>query len=181
MMRRLIGIVLIVLSVVGSVAKAGGTDTLKVLEPKPEHAQALYVALNLLEQYHYRKIPLEDSLSSVMFDNYFSSLDPAKSFFLKSDVEYFEKYRYLLDSELKSNKLDFGYQLFTLYRERALARYDYIPSLLEKEFDFSKEEYYESDFEKEAWVNSAEELNEKWRLILKSQAISLKVTGKRVG
>ncbi|MFY0688609.1 MAG: carboxy terminal-processing peptidase [Cyclobacteriaceae bacterium] len=176
-MRRFIVIVLVWLAGV-NVFAGGISDTLKVLEPKPEHAQSLYVALNLLEQYHYRKMPMDDSLSAVMYDNYFSSLDPAKSFFLKADVAYFEKYRELLDNELKASKLDFGFQLFTLYRERALERYNFIPSLLEEEFDFSIEEFYDSDFEKEQWVETREELNEKWRLILKNQAISLKVTGK---
>ena len=101
-------------------------DTLQDLEPKPEHAHALYVSLNLLEQYHYRKLKLSDSISSIMFDNYMSTLDRSKAFFLKSDVEYFEKYRYQLDDELRAGKLDFGYQLFELFRERALERYNYI-------------------------------------------------------
>ena len=38
-------------------------DTLKTLEPKPEHASETFVIVNLLNRYHYRKVTLNDSLS----------------------------------------------------------------------------------------------------------------------
>ncbi len=151
---------------------------LPALSPKEEHPQALFVTLNLLEQYHYNKLQLSDSLSSVIYDNYISSLDPTKSYFLKADIDYFEKYRYQLDDDLRGSNLDIGYQIFTIYRERAMDRYDRIPELLEEEFDYTKDEYYETDFEKAKWVNTREELDEKWRLILKNQSMSYKLAGK---
>ncbi len=148
------------------------------LAPKPEHPQALFVTLNLLEQYHYRKLPLSDSLSSVIYDNYLSSLDPSKSYFLKADVDYFEKYRFKLDEDFRQSNLDVAYQIFSIYRERALERYDRIDDLLNEEFDYTKEEYYETDFDKAEWANSRDELDEKWRLILKNQTIPYKIAGK---
>ena len=45
----------------------------------------------ILSRYHYKKIDLNDSLSSVIFDNYIKSLDYNKSYFLKSDIDKFEK------------------------------------------------------------------------------------------
>ncbi len=154
------------------------TEELKSLSPKEEHPQALFVTLTLLEQYHFRRLSLSDSMSSVIFDNYIGALDPTKSYFLKSDVAYFEKYRDQLDNDLRNSNLDVAYQIFSIYRERALERYRKISRLLIKEFDFSRDEYYDTDFEKVEWATSREELDERWRVILKNQSIAYKLSGK---
>ncbi len=172
-----LGVVLVAL-LVSSVPGKAQSDELMMLQPKDEHPQALFVTLNLLEQYHYRNLSLSDSLSSVIFDNYFSSLDPTKSYFLNSDVEYFEKYRYQIDDDLKASNLDVGYQIFVVYRERAIERYENIEKILNKEFDYSKDEYYETDFDKAEWASSRDELNDRWRLILKNQSIAHKLAGR---
>ncbi|MDH5608973.1 MAG: carboxy terminal-processing peptidase, partial [Cyclobacteriaceae bacterium] len=63
-------------------------------------------------------------------------------------------------------------------RDRALERYAIVNELLEKEFDFSEDEYFETDYEKATWSANREQLKDRWRLILKSQAISYKLAGK---
>jgi len=151
-------------------------DSLTVLKPKKEHPNVLFVTLNLLESYHYRKISINDSLSSAIYDNYISSLDPSKSYFLASDIAYFEKYRQLIDDELKNTSLDFGYMVFTVFRERALERYAEIPKLLKKEFDFNENDYYETDYDKVAWAMDRKELTKRWGLILKNQALSYRMS-----
>lgn len=153
-------------------------DTLKTLEPKPEHASETFVIVNLLNRYHYNKVTLNDSLSSVVFDNYFESLDPNKSYFLQSDLDYFEKYRYTIDDHLPEGNLDFAYQVFSVYRERSLDRMDYISEVLEIEPDFNKEEYFETDREKMPWPKNRDELNDVWKKIIKNQALSYKISGK---
>lgn len=153
-------------------------DTLKVLEPKEEHPSEAYVITNLLKQIHYRKLPLSDSISSVIFDNYFESLDPSKAYFFASDVASFEAYRNKLDNQIPSGELQFAYDVFDVYRKRALKQIDYVFSLLETEFDFSKDETYTFDREHADWPSSQEERNEIWRKIIKNQAISYKLAGK---
>jgi carboxyl-terminal processing protease len=57
---------------------------------------------------------------------------------------------------------------------------DYVLSnLIQKDFDFTVDEYYETDRDKETWAASKAELNEVWRKIIKSQALSLKLAGKK--
>ena len=153
-------------------------DTLKTLEPKPEHASETFVIVNLLNRYHYNKVTLNDSMSSVVYDNYFESLDPNKSYFLQSDLDYFEKYRYTIDDHLPEGNLDFAYQVFSIYRERSLDRMDYITEILKTEPDFSKEEFFETDREKMPWPKNKEELNVVWAKIIKNQALSYKISGK---
>ncbi len=152
-------------------------DTLKILEPKPEHSSEAYVITNLLKRYHYRKLPLSDSISSVIFDNYFLSIDPNKAYFFKADIEQFEHLRHKLDTQIPEGELDFAYHVFELYRERALERIDYVFSLLETEFDFTKDESYRFDREKEEWPSARSERDEVWRKIIKSQALTYKLSG----
>ena len=153
-------------------------DTLKVLTPKEEHPSEAYVITNLLKRIHYRKLPLSDSISSVIFDNYFESLDLNKAYFFDSDVAKFESYRYELDDQIPAGELQFAYDVFDIYRKRALAQIDYVFTLLEKEFDFSKEETHVFDREDADWSSSQVQQNEIWRKIIKNQALSYKLAGR---
>ncbi len=152
-------------------------DSLKVLEPKPEHASEAYVITNLLKRYHYRKLSLSDSISSVIFDNYFSSLDPNKSYFFDSDIKQFEGLRNKLDDQIPEGDLDFAYHAFELYRERALNRVDFVFELLKTEFDFSKDEMYEFDRENADWPKTIDEQDEIWRKLIKNQALTYQLSG----
>lgn len=153
-------------------------DTLKVLKPQEEHPSEAYVITNLLKRLHYRKLSLSDSISSVIFDNYFSALDPNKAYFYASDIEKFEHLRYSLDDQIPAGELQFAYDVFTLYRERALTQIDYVFELLETEFDFSKDENYMFDREDAKWPSNQAEQNEIWRKIIKNNALSYKLAGR---
>ncbi|WP_420575220.1 carboxy terminal-processing peptidase [Ekhidna sp.] len=153
-------------------------DTLKTLEPKEEHPSEAYVITNLLKRIHYRKLALNDSISSVIFDNYLESLDPNKATFYASDIEGFESYRYKLDDQIPEGDLQFAYDVFDIYRKRSLSQIDYVFELLKTEFDFSKEEHYVFDREDANWPENQEERNEIWRKIIKNQALSYKLTGR---
>lgn len=153
-------------------------DSLVELSPKPEHASETFVIVNLLNRYHYGKIDLNDSLSEIIHQNFFSSLDPNKSYFLSSDQEQFEKYRYVLDESIPEGDLDFGYELFTLYRKRSLERISYVYTLLETEMTFSQKEYFETNRDSIPWPKTTEELNLVWDKIIKNQALTLKMAGK---
>ena len=153
------------------------SDTLEMLRPKQEHPSETKAIVDLLTRYHYKKKWLNDSISSEVFDNYLEALDPNKANFLQSDIEYLSKYRYKLDDELLDGKLDFAYQVFSIYRERSLERLDYLDVLFAKEFDWSADE--ELEIEREDWshAQTREDLNELWRKIIKNQALSYKLTG----
>ena len=151
---------------------------LEVLRPLPEHKRSLMAILTLFNQYHYRKLSLNDSISNVVFENYLNNLDPNKVYFLQSEIDYFSKYRYQIDNDLQFGKIDFAYQLFGLYREKALNRLSTIKETFDAGFDFELEESFETDYEKIGWASNYDELNERWRKLLKNQALNLKLSGK---
>jgi len=154
------------------------SDSLTLLRPKPEYPAETRTIVDLLEVYHYSKLKLTDSLSSVIFDNYFESLDPNKSYFLKGDIEYFEKYRFDLDNAIRIGDVDFAYQVFSIYRERVLSRIDQIYGVLPVEPDFTQEEYLETDRDKMEWSTTYVDQANNWKKIIKNQAMSYKLNGK---
>ena len=153
-------------------------DTLAVLKPASKHLKETYLVTTLLNRNHYRKLPLDDSLSTVIYNNYLESLDNNKAYFLKSDIEYFDKYKEQLDDDIRRGNVDVAFQIFRMFRERANTRLNYVFSLIEKGFDYSIEESIPSEDLNQFWAETNEEVNERWRKIIKSQAVNLKLAKK---
>ncbi len=164
-----------------AVASASGThlaDTTR-LTPKPIYGKEAKVIAYILDNNHYSKITLDDSLSSAILGEYVKSLDNNKTYFTSADLATFEKYRYTLDDLTREENVDAAYEIYAVFRKRFTERMNYIMNnLVNQPFDYSVDEFYETDRDKEPWCKNEEELNEVWRKIIKSQALSLKLTGK---
>ena len=154
-MKKLIFILTIFLFTVNSFAQTGETfaeqnavvDTFNVLYPTKMQSKVDRIVTTLLSRYHYKKIDLDDSLSSVTFDNYIKTLDYNRMYFLNSDIDRFEKYRYSLDDYLKEGILYPPFEIFNTFKKRLTERTKFVVNRLEKEFDYSKEENFFPDRE----------------------------------
>ncbi|MCX7874762.1 MAG: carboxy terminal-processing peptidase [Melioribacteraceae bacterium] len=153
-------------------------DSTKIIIPDEFYKREEQVIIQLLNFYHYKKQPLNDSLSSQIFDEYLKSLDFNKSYFLKSDIQKFEVFRNNFDDFLREGNLEIPFSIFNLFKKRVNERIEYIKSTLKNEFDFSINETYKPDREKEDWAKDEKELNELWRLRLKNEALGIILTGK---
>ena len=149
------------------------------LKPKPVYGKEALVVSYILDNNHYRKIKLNDSLSSKILDAYVNDLDNNRSYFLASDIASFEKFRNTIDDLTKKEDISPAYTIYTVFAKRAKERLDFVlKDLINRDFDFTTDEYYETDREKEPWPKNKEEMNDVWRKIVKSQALSLKLAGK---
>lgn len=149
------------------------------LRSKPVYGKEAKVITYILDNNHYRKISLDDSLSSVILDEYIKSLDNNKTYFTTADLQKFEQYRDKLDDLIRAENVEVAYLVYNAFKKRFDERMNYImTSLVNQEFDYNVEEYYETDRDKEPWCKNDAELNEVWRKIIKSQALSLKLAGK---
>jgi carboxyl-terminal processing protease len=158
---------------------AGLTPPDSVLAPRPVYGRQAKVIIQILESSHYRKLKFNDSLSSAILDAYIATLDNQRSYFLKSDIESFTKYRFQLDDLTRIEKVDPAFEIYEVFKKRFAERMNYVLNqLINKDFDYSKNEYYEVDREKAAWATTEKELNDIWTLAIKNQALSLKITGK---
>ena len=133
---------------------------------------------SILEEEHFRRAPLDDRMSSEVFDRYLEFLDGQRSYFLASDVAEFQASRLLLDDMLRSGELEPAYAIFARYQERNRERMRKAIALLDKEPDWTVDESFEFEREKAPWPASAAELDELWRKRVKNDALSLVLTGK---
>lgn len=154
------------------------SDTSKVIQPDEIFSQENQIINNILSRYHYNRFQLGDSLSAVILDRYIKSLDPGRSYFLKSDIDEFEIYKYKIDDYLKLGELNPGFNIFNRFKERLNERIDHVRNILKDEFDFTIDEYYKIDREEIPWTSNTEEANEIWRLRVKNDALNLKIAGK---
>ncbi len=158
-------------------------EELPLLSPESQHATASKRITARFTRAHYKKITIDDELSRDIFDRFIKQLDYARNVFLLSDIESFYQYRLDFDSLLTRGKLDIAYNIYNLNMQRRLERYEYAISLLQSKdnknpFNFTNQEIYSFDRENSPWPANKAELNELWRLKVKSDVLNLTLTSK---
>lgn len=149
-----------------------------VLAPAAQDAKAANLAAEVLSRYHYKAMPLDESLSSRIFDQYLKALDPEKLYFVQSDIDQFESGRTKLGVEMQSGELGRPFGIFNLYVKRANERFTYARSLLKKGFNFDSNETYQFARDKQTWSKTEADALELWRKRVKNDWLRLKLAGK---
>ncbi len=144
---------------------------------KPDEQQSLVVkeVVGLIENFNYKKIKINDSISSIILDSYIKSLDPSKVYFLASDIAEFEQYRSTLDDAFRQGDLSGPFYIFNVYLKRYNERINYSLSQINQNFDFTKDEIYTYDRESMPWINSLSALDEAWKSRIKYELVNLKL------
>lgn len=155
----------------------------KALEPKREHARTILGVISRLKQMHYKTHSINDDLSSKVFDLYIDNLDSTKSYFLASDIEEFEQYRYHIDEALRSGNLKPAFHIFNRYQSRVFDRLKFLVQLVENSIDdlsFEDKESLQLDRDHAPWPNNLTEMDSLWHKRLKSSVLNLKLAGKEI-
>ncbi|MCG6914775.1 carboxy terminal-processing peptidase [bacterium BMS3Abin03] len=153
-------------------------DTIKTVKPNSYYLLEDQLVNTILTRYHYKKFDLNDSLSSIILDRFINSIDNGKNYFLKSDIDLFEKYRNKLDDDIKSGDISPFYEIFNVFLSRMVERVNYINTLLDTEFDYTKDEKFLVNRDKAVWQKNEEGMNDLWRKRIKNDALGLKLNGK---
>ena len=146
------------------------------LKPDAQQSVVAKEIVNLIENFHYKKVKIDDSFSSKVFDRYLEALDPGKSYFLKSDVEEFEKFRNTLDDDLRKGDLSAPFYIFNVYQKRYTDRVNFALSKIENKFDFTSNEKYTYEREKLPWLFNINEANDLWTKKIKYELLNLKLS-----
>ena len=127
----------------------------------------------VLERGHYNPRQIDDNFSKNVFNSYIKGLDNQRRFFLQSDIDNFTKYRYRIDDLIKNSDISF----FDLTIEKLFQRTNQVNSfyreLLEKPFDFSKEEFINLDFDNLPYARTLNDLKKRWRMRFKLSALQI--------
>lgn len=146
---------------------------------KPDEQQSLVCkeVVGLIENYNYKKIKLNDSISSIILDRYIKALDPSKYYFLESDIKEFEAYRNTLDDDFRIGDISAPFYIFNVYLKRYNERVDYSITQIKSKYDFNQNDAYVYDREDSPWVKTTSGLDEIWKKRVKYELVNLKIAG----
>jgi carboxyl-terminal processing protease len=143
-----------------------------------KHPEISRNVTKLIEELHYSRPQIDNSYSSAILDRYLDALDGNRMYFLESDVASFGRYRYEMDDRAKNGDIQPVFDIFNLFRQRTRERVEQALSMLTTEPDFTVDESFIFDRSDLPWPVSQEEMADVWRKKVKSDALSLMLTGK---
>ncbi|HSK12977.1 MAG TPA: S41 family peptidase, partial [Phnomibacter sp.] len=140
-------------------------------EPIGRFEKILTTVAELLEQGHFSPKKLDDAFSKEVFDNYLKMMDGDKSFLLKANVQELRAFETQVDNEMRTGKTQLVPAFDKIYNERLEIVEGFYKEILEKPFDFSKEEKLQLDSDKRDYAANDAQLKEYWRKRLKYMAL----------
>ncbi|MBC2837793.1 carboxy terminal-processing peptidase [Robiginitalea sp. SC105] len=153
------------------IAVASCSFTNKSFESDDKDKLLLDLITYVLEKGHYEPKNINDDFSVSVYEDFIDVLDPTKRYFLQSDMEEFEQYKFQIDDQIKNTDISFFNLVYGRLMERMQDARNMYGQLLDQPFDFSVDESIEIDYEKQGYAASDEELRERWRKQLKYAAI----------
>ena len=125
----------------------------------------------VLERGHYSPKEIDDAFSENVYMDYMNNLDGQHRFFLQSDINSFQSYKYKIDDQIKSAELTFFDLTYKKLTERMSQVQGFYKELLDQPFDFTKKEEIDLDFETAPYASNTSELKKIWRKRFKLNAL----------
>ena len=147
------------------------------LKPEAQEARAAHLTAEVLSRFHYKPVPLDDALSTKVFDQYLKALDPEKLYFLQSDIDRLAVDRTRLDDAILTEDLRAPFEIFNLYEHRLIERLAFARSLLQKGFDLERDESLMVERKDQPWPATEADSNDLWRKRVKNDWLRLKLAG----
>jgi carboxyl-terminal processing protease len=141
-----------------------GADVVKVKLTSREAGRIAHATGMLLSQGHYSQKDLDDHVSRTFFTNYLSSLDYSRLVFTQADVDEFgERYADRLDDMVRAGDASPAYVIFKRYLTRLEERNDLAQKILSQEVDFTTNDRFNPQRDKEPWPRDRAEADDLWR------------------
>jgi len=150
---------------------AGSND----IQPDEQQSVVCRTVAELITNYNYKKVPLNDSISQVIYNRYIKLLDESHNYLLASDIADFDKYKTVLDDDVKTGNLNDVFYIFNVYQKRYIEHINYSIAQLGRDFDFDKSEVFTYDRTSLPWVASQSEMDNLWSLRVKYDLLNLKL------
>ena len=143
---------------------------------KPSNAdrQATRWVCELMEKQHLSQHPIDDEISQRALVKYLKALDPAKVYFLKSDVDEFGKFKDSLDDQIKAGDFTAAFEIFSRFLLRVDGGVKTATYWCDQAHDFSVDEELVTDRDLVDYAQDEAELNQRWRQRVKYNILVLK-------
>src|SRR5262245_9569043 len=149
-------------------------------EPIPNRQDAVVARLvcGYLQRGHLSRPELSEELSRRVFHRFLKGMDPAKAYFLKSDVDEFKRYETELADMLLRGDMSFAYKVYERFTTRLGQRSKLIEELVNAAHDFTIKEYLQTDFDALDYVRTEGEFRERWRKRIKLDLLRERIADK---
>ena len=130
---------------------------------------------------HYRSQSIDDSLSERYLSEYIRILDSGKNYFLQSDIDEFDQWKYVLDDLSKRGDVSPGFIMFNRLRDRAIDRLQSVLTLLEDssyKFVLDSSNSIIIDGDERGWFQSEADANSFWEKRITDSLIRLLLNDK---
>jgi carboxyl-terminal processing protease len=136
-------------------------------DPKTKYEKILQNVGIVLEQGHYNPKKIDDKFSQEVLKKFETDLDPDKYIFLQQDINAFKKYENRIDDEIHGAPIQSFYAVSNVYLKRIDEVAASYKEILKHSFDFSKDEYLQTDGDKRQYPKSVAERDDYGRKRLK--------------
>lgn len=126
----------------------------------------------MLTKGHYEPQAIDDDFSVIIFDDFIDNLDPAKRYFLQSDIDEFSKFKAEIDDQILNEDISFFNLVFNRFTERMEDAKGFYKEILKTPYDFTTEETLDVDYDKMQFAKSKEALYKAWAKQLKYSTLS---------
>ena len=172
----LIAILLAVTPIQSQLAEDENIPAILAENPVDSHLLKLVAALS--EQAHFSRKKITNELSPFILINFLEKLDPVKMYFTRSDIRYFQRYRYKIDDALKQGNLEPIYDIFRIYRLRVQQRLGFcVNLLLTQDHNFESDGSYDFNRQVKNWFDDIEELENLWQKKTHNDLLTLILAG----
>jgi carboxyl-terminal processing protease len=150
------------------------------LSAEPDHKTTIIEIMESLKLGHYKRLDVNDAMSSKLLTQFLDDLDPSRSYFYQNDIDGFQRFSTQLDDDLLDGDLSAAYEIFNIFQTRNRDRLNYAINMLNSDYDFNfdREETLLADRSDAAWVLNEKEMDNLWRKRIKSALLSLKLADK---
>ncbi len=137
----------------------------------PRKQILLQVINHVLSLGHFEELDLDEQFSERIYKLYLDKLDYAKRFLLKEDIDKLKQYRGKLSDEIRNTKYTFFELSTDIIKQRIKETELIYEKVLSEPFNFNKKEKFETDFEKLNFPKNEKERYNRWRKLIKYQAL----------
>jgi carboxyl-terminal processing protease len=140
---------------------------------KNDRQSARWVAELMLRE-HLSQKPIDDQISGRALEMFIKSLDPAKTYFLKSDIAEFQQWNTKLDDQFKEGDFSAAFEIFKRFLQRVDEGVNMALYWVDQPMDYSVDETLSTDSDKMEFAADEAELRDRWRKRIKYNLLVLK-------
>jgi carboxyl-terminal processing protease len=155
----------------------GGGYRAIAADPTPDQGQICISVARLLEEGHYSRQKLDDTVSQRFLKNYLDTLDFNHLFFTQADIDNFTaKYATSLGNDVLLGNADPAFDIYNTYKKRVEDRVAKVKAdLAANKFDFTTNDKLELNRAKAPWPKDDADADHLWHLRLTGEYLQEKL------